>query len=260
MIRENQLDRRELLALLTSFGAMGTLSFLLSGCGPATLQLGLRKVWGDVLINGKPAPSKNLTEGDGLKIPNNSTLSTGSKGLVMFVIGQDAFLLRKNSELALTPSKSSPNEIAGFQLNSGGVLSVFAKGNRTLRTPAAIIAIRGTGVYLEADDEFTYVCTCYGTSHLQVKDAPDITETVTTEHHDEPRFVYAADQRIAKAPVYNHTDQELILLEELVGRVPPFVNPDGSVKSQYKGGDYGKGKYKGSDYGKGKYKGSDYGY
>jgi len=249
MIRENLLNRRELLTLLTSFGAMGTLSLLLSGCGPATLQLGLREGWGEVLINGKPAPSKNPTTGEGLQVPNNSTLSTSSKGSVVFVIGKDAFLLRKNSQLALTPAKSSPNAIAGFQLNSGGVLSVFAKGKRTLRTPAAIIAIRGTGAYLEADDEFTYICTCYGTSHLQVKDAPDITETVTTEHHDEPRFVYAADQRIAKAPVYNHSDQELILLEELVGRIPPFVNPDGSIKSQYKGDDYGKGKYKGSDYG-----------
>ena len=29
-----------------------------------------------------------------------------------------------------------------------------------------------------------------GTSHLQVKDAPEINETVTTLHHDQPRFIY----------------------------------------------------------------------
>jgi hypothetical protein len=32
---------------------------------------------------------------------------------------------------------------------------------------------------------------------------------------------------IVPAPVINHTDSELILIEELVGRIPPFENLDG---------------------------------
>jgi len=31
---------------------------------------------------------------------------------------------------------------------------------------------------------------------------------------------------IERAPVINHKDEELILLESLVGRVPPFVDTD----------------------------------
>jgi hypothetical protein len=61
---------------------------------------------------------------------------------------------------------------------------------------------------------------------LQVKDAPEISETVTTSHHDQPRFIYSGEKRIEQAPVINHSDQELILLEKLVGRIPPFVKPN----------------------------------
>lgn len=228
-----------MLSLLVSLGAMGALSYLLSGCGPLTLRTGLRKVTGEVLINGNPVNSNSPNVNVELKIPNDSNLSTGPASSALFVVGKDAFLLRKNSQLSLIPAKSNPNEISGFQLNSGGILSVFAKGNRRLRTPVAIIGIKGTGAYLEVDSEKTYICTCYGTSHLQVKEAPDITETVTAEHHDAPRFIWASNKTIKPAFVYNHSDQELIMLEELVGRVPPFVNPDGSIQSKYQGGDYG---------------------
>ena len=31
----------------------------------------------------------------------------------------------------------------------------------------------------------------------------------------------------------NHSDQELIMFEELVGRVPPFLKSDGSVRDEY---------------------------
>jgi len=61
---------------------------------------------------------------------------------------------------------------------------------------------------------------------LQVKGAPEISETVTTSHHDQPRFIYSGEKRIDPAPVINHSDQELILLERLVGRVPPFVKQE----------------------------------
>ena len=49
-----------------------------------------------------------------------------------------------------------------------------------------------------------------------------------TVHHDAPRFIYPAGRPriIERAPVINHKDEELILLESLVGRVPPFVNSE----------------------------------
>ena len=116
---------------------------------------------------------------------------------------------------------------AGLRIVTGAVLSVFQPGKpKMINTPTATIGIRGTGIYVEALPGETYVCTCYGVADLAAVNDPAAYETVRTEHHDQPRFVMAhgAPQMIMKAPVINHTDAELILLESLVGRVPAFYH------------------------------------
>ena len=65
---------------------------------------------------------------------------------------------------------------------------------------------------------------------------PDATETVRTIHHDAPRYIYAHGdmpiKMIEPAPVVNHTDAELIMLEALVGRNDrAFENYGGSYRS-----------------------------
>ena len=162
---------------------------------------------------------------EGISVPSDASISTGAQASAVFVIGRDAFLMRGNSRIKLNPNllDRKKNEISGFNLRSGAILSVFARNKRTLRTLSALIGIRGTGVYIETDSNKTYVCTCYGTSYMQVIDSPEINETVTTLYHDQPRSIYSREKRIDHAPVINHSDQELILLERLVGRVPPFV-------------------------------------
>ena len=73
----------------------------------------------------------------------------------------------------------------------------------------------------------TYVCACYDLADLQASKMRQAKETVMTTHHDAPRYTYARGaapiKMIELAPVVNHTDAELIMLEALVGRVPPFV-------------------------------------
>ena len=52
-------------------------------------------------------------------------------------------------------------------------------------------------------------------------------ETVETKHHDEPRYVYATGETmIAQATMQNHADAELVMLDWLVGREPPFSAED----------------------------------
>jgi hypothetical protein len=53
---------------------------------------------------------------------------------------------------------------------------------------------------------------------------PKAGETVRTTHHDQPRYIYpkGMPRMIERAPVINHTDAELVLLESLVGRKVPF--------------------------------------
>ena len=145
-------------------------------------------------------------------------IRTGPDGEIVFVVGRDAMLARRNSSVTLLAD--------GLRVATGALLSVFASGERRrIRTETAVIGIRGTGVYVEAEPGRTYVCTCYGETVLEPTGDPSASETVRTRHHDQPRYILAAGspQMVMQAPVVNHSDAELILLEGIVGRQPPFV-------------------------------------
>ena len=161
----NQFNRRELLTFLPLAGVLGTIAFLMN---IRSLSTGMGQITGKVLINGLTIDPEQLKGPDSVLVPSDASIITGSDGSAVFVIGRDAYLLRRNSQLKLEPAQNKKEkEISGFQLRSGAILSVFARGKRTLRTPTAVIGIRGTGIYLEAESEKTYVCTCYGTSLLR---------------------------------------------------------------------------------------------
>jgi hypothetical protein len=90
--------------------------------------------------------------------------------------------------------------------------------------PTATIGIRGTGCYIEAEAKTTYFCLCYGVAEVSPTADPKLTERIETKHHDHPILIHndSAMPMMAPASVINHTDAELILLENLVGRWPPF--------------------------------------
>ena len=117
------------------------------------------------------------------------------------------------------------------RLLTGRLLAVMGKAPNGLRieSTTATIGIRGTGVYLEADPEETYFCTCYGIADIASAKDPSSKDTVVATHHDKPLYILAdpkaAGNNIRRAPFKNHTDQELMLIETLVGRTPPFVFP-----------------------------------
>jgi hypothetical protein len=174
------------------------------------IQTGLRRVEGDVRVNGAAARP-------GMQIGPGDSVATGAGALAVFVVGRDAMLVRQQSRLALLED--------GLRIAAGAVLSVFEPGRRReIETGTAVIGIRGTGIYVEAEPDRTYVCTCYGEAVLEPRADPAASETVRTMHHDQPRYIMAkgAPQMIMRAPVVNHTDAELEMLEALVGRKPPF--------------------------------------
>ncbi len=185
---------------------------------------GMVDVKGEVLINGRPAAA-------GAAVKPGDSVATAPGSSAVFVLGRDAFLIREKSEL-LTAGGTA---LAGsLRLVTGKLLSVFGRGSRRIATPTATIGIRGTGIYIEAEAERTYVCTCYGLVDLQASNMPEARETVRTTHHDAPRYIYAQGampiKMIAPAPVVNHTDAELIMLEALLGRKPPFVGSGKNYK------------------------------
>jgi hypothetical protein len=189
---------------------------------------------GDVRINGLPASNETV-------IGPAALIETGSDSELVFVVGKDAFMLRENSELELFPllprgggggagdEGLTATILGGLRLLTGRILTVFGERGPaeklSVNTSIATIGIRGTGVYVESGSDRDYVCTCYGSTVLQSVSDADSREEITTSHHDSPRYILDAGpegRRILPAPVINHTDMELVLLEQLVGRKPPF--------------------------------------
>lgn len=181
------------------------------------VEKGVARVAGDARLNGQPAQV-------GMDVRAGDVVQTFAGGEMVFVVHRDAFLVRANSRVEIDGSAGAA-VLAGLRLVSGAVLAVFVSGERkAIRATTATIGIRGTGVYVESQPQRTYVCTCYGEVEIEPAGDPASREWVKTSYHDAPRYVMApgAPRAITAAPVENHTDAELILLEGLVGRVPAF--------------------------------------
>jgi hypothetical protein len=168
---------------------------------------------GECLVNAAPVTEATV-------IRAGDSITTGRTARLIFVVGKDAFVLRENSRLDLRGENAV---VDGLRLFSGALLSVFGGGTHEVRTPMVMIGTRGTGLYVEAREDRCYVCACYGTVELEAAGSGE-RETIESRHHDAPRYVMSSgDKRIVPAPLVNHTDQELALIEALVGRTPPFA-------------------------------------
>ncbi|MDA8254906.1 MAG: hypothetical protein M0Z99_04570 [Betaproteobacteria bacterium] len=220
--------RRRILKALAAAGLLGPagISGLISDVlakGNAPVAPGLHKLRGSVTVNGKPAQ-------EGQIVGAGDTVVTGPGSEAIYVIGQDAFLQREAS----TVSFGADAVQNLMRVVSGKILSVFGKGAKTIKVSTATIGIRGTGCYIEDEGEGagarTYFCLCYGDVELTPSAAPQEAERYSTTHHDKPMYVYN-DMKMPKmmvpATVINHSDDELKLLEALVGRWPPFYGQGG---------------------------------
>ena len=166
----------------------------------------------------------------GILVKPGDIVTTGKKSSVVIVVGKNAFLVNDESHVELIGDRQAasgthrPVSLKGLRVKVGKVLSVFETGARRITTPAAVAGVRGTGIYVESNPDFTYVCTCYGIADLEATSFPGVQETVVTRHHEAPRYIFAScpGRPILPAPMLNHTDEELTMLEALVGRVPQF--------------------------------------
>jgi len=226
--KELRLDdpkRRDDLIKMLSLGAFGMSVyspayawFWSSGAEKLDDNKSIYSMQGNVSVNGRPADLET-------RIRSGDSVTTSEKSEVIFVVGGDSFIMRSNSEMTI--------EGAGFIINSlrmisGSLLSVFARRKAeqslSISSATATIGVRGTGVYMEVEPDLTYLCTCYGQVALASSDDPNDAQVITTTNHDEPRYITskaASGTRIRKAPVKNHSDTELKLLEAIVGRKVP---------------------------------------
>ena len=189
---------------------------------PATQSV--YRVSGKVWVNGNKADTTT-------RIGPNDTVKTGKDSEIVFVVGDHAMLLRGGSHLVIQAKESNDTGsllIGGLRLFAGKLLSVSRNKGLRIETPTATFGIRGTGVYLEAGPEKTYFCNCYGEVDVVANSDDTSKETVVSVHHDKPLYIYGKDQpgqcihKVDRLVRPNHTDEELMLAEALVGRVPPF--------------------------------------
>jgi hypothetical protein len=167
------------------------------------------------------------------RIRAGDTVETGRGSELVFAVGANSMILRANSRLVIAApqvrTEASSLILTALRVITGALLAVTArKSPLRLDTAVATIGIRGTGFYVEAQPEQTYFCTCYGVTDVASASDPQSRETVVSEHHDRPVYIVTdggQGNNIRGAPFINHTDQELILLETLVGRTPPFNFP-----------------------------------
>ncbi len=216
-------NRRRTLKALAAAGLLGPagISGLIRDAlakGEVPVKTGLQKIKGEVIINHRLAVEGQL-------IKPGDSIVTGRNSEAIYVVGQDAYLQRE-----LTTVNFGAEALQNLlRVVSGKILSVFGKGTKTIQTSTATIGIRGTGCYIEDEGTGakarTYFCLCYGSVDLTPKAAPHEAESYTTTHHDKPMYIHndmAMAKMMVPAEVINHTDEELTLLEGLVGRVTPF--------------------------------------
>jgi hypothetical protein len=160
-------------------------------------------------------------------IKPNDVVETGAKSEIVFVVGGHSMIMRENTHLTMEGKEDGASFlIQGLRILAGKLLTVSRSQGTQVRTTTATIGVRGTGYYIEADPEQTYFCTCYGLTDVESTNDPTSQDTVASKHHDKPLYILANEpegKNIRRAPFINHTDQELMLIETLVGRTPPFV-------------------------------------
>lgn len=225
--------------LLIKALAAGLVSGGLSGCSPLAAQVGggrptklpagqsVFRSSGTVTVNDQPVTADT-------QVRPGDTLRTGKDSEIIFVVTDCSFLLRADSQVVLEAAKAAApsTRLAGLKLLVGKLLSVYPPGPVRIETVTATAQILGTGVYVESDMEQTYFCTCFGVTEVLANDDPDSRQSIAATHHNKPLYILAGARNrgnsIRPAPFINHTDQELAIIETLVGRTlpPAFVFPD----------------------------------
>ena len=209
----NESGRRKWMKAIAAMGAAGASGYLSELLAAGDLPPGLHRVEGSATVNGKDARS-------GSAVNLGDRIATGAGSTAVVVMKGDAFLMRGNTTIEI---RGSSGLLSDMLIAGGRVLTVWSKKNVSVKAAHATIGIRGTGAYFEVDPREVYFCLCYGEAVIAGPNMPD--KTVVTKHHEQPLLLVEGrgTLRAEPGPFRNHTDEELVMLEKLVGREPPFM-------------------------------------
>lgn len=201
-------QRRDFLKAAAAWTAMGGY-----GAAQAQQRSNIVQLTGDATVNGKRLDAQQ-------SIQTGDRVVTGPGANVVFVVGNSAFQLRQNSDLAVEGG-SSLFAVSLLRLLTGAVVSTFGRGsNRQIVTPTMTAGIRGTGVYTEVPANQggrSYFCNCYGTVDLAASGGDKATSQ-TMYHQSFWSEVEPKNGRtLTPAKAINHSDEELEYLAALIG-------------------------------------------
>ena len=217
--RRRRLIQLAALGVLGPAGISGLIQDVLAN-GDLPPVVGINSLSGSVTVNGVAAKV-------GTPVKPGDKVATGRGSTAVVVIGKDAYLLRDNTNVIFEASRDNPGVLGAIAISAGKLLSVFGKRSGagvSVRAQSATIGIRGTGCYVELYPKRTYFCLCYGEATIS-GGGMAAARTLSTTHHDNPVWLdeSGSTMTVEKGPFLNHADEELIMLEKLTGREPPFV-------------------------------------
>ena len=199
--------------MIAAAGAAGASGVISQALAKGDLPVGVARLDGTASVNGRIAKV-------GTPVTLGDRISTGPASQAVIVVGSDAFLLRSQTIIEVQGREGILSEML---VTTGRVLSVFSKKPVDIKASTASIGIRGTGAYLEVEERLVYFCLCYGEALVS---GPGMSSSrlVKTTHHEQPLLLRdeGGIMRAEPGPFQNHSDEELIMLEALVGREPPF--------------------------------------
>ena len=206
------MKRREWISAL---GALSITSIISDALAKGDLPPGVAKLEGSLTVNGRDAGL-----GTPVKLGDKVATARGSQAVI--VVGSDAFLMRSQTIIEFGPS--SRGALSDMLISAGKVLSVFSKKPVAIKAATASIGIRGTGAYIEVNPDSVYFCLCYGEARVEGPGMANAREVKTT-HHESPLVLrdVGGIMNVEPGPFQNHSDEELVMLEALVGREPPFM-------------------------------------
>ena len=217
--RRTYLKQLAALGLLGPAGISGLIQDALAK-GDLPVIAGVNTLSGSATVNGQAAKV-------GTAVKPGDKVATAKGSHAVIVIGKDAFLLRDNTSVVFEQDREKPGVLQNVLIATGRVLSVFDKRAEKgvgVRVPNATIGIRGTGCYIEVHEGRTYFCLCYGEAAIDGNGMAQA-KVIKTTHHESPVWLddRGGAMKVENAGFVNHNDDELIMLEKLGGREPPFV-------------------------------------
>jgi len=207
---------------MAGVGALSITSIISEALAKGDVPPGIAKLDGSATVNGRDAKV-----GTPVNLGDRVATARGSQAVV--VVGSDAFLLRSNTIIEV---QGSQGILSSMLVATGQVLSVFSKKPVAVKAATASIGIRGTGAYIEIHPAHVYFCLCYGEALIEGPGMANAREVKTT-HHESPLLLRddGGIMKVEPGPFQNHSDAELVLLESLVGREPPFMK-DGTYPAK----------------------------